>query len=414
MPVLRVSLLLLWCASAASADDWPQWLGPRRDNSSPEVVAPWKEAPKVLWRLPAGEGNSSPVVAAGRVFFHAKVKDKDEEEVTACDAETGKIAWQTTYPRAAFTSLFGNGPRATPSVAGGNVYTFGITGIATCFEAATGKQVWQVDALKDFNATNLFFGTACSPLVEGNGILLNIGAKGASIVALNKDNGRVLWKSLDDRASYASPVIFGEGKDRQVVFLTGQGLVSLNPDDGELYWKVPLVDKLFESSATPARAGDILVGSAITYGSVGLMLESKSGKPSAKEIWKNEALTSYFSTPVAVGQDMLYLVTGTKPPSLSNTATLHCVEAKTGRVLWSKSKVGTYHASLLRTGDNKLLMLEEPGNLVLIDPDPKGYRELARAKICGEAWAHPALANGKLYVRDNKEIICIQLGRSGQ
>jgi outer membrane protein assembly factor BamB len=411
MSVIRALLFLLLCAPAASAGDWPQWLGPKRDNSSPEVIAPWKEAPKVLWRLPAGEGNSSPVVAGGRLFFHAKVKDKDEEEVTACDANTGKIIWQSTYGRAAFKSLFGNGPRATPAVSGDAVYTFGITGVLSCFEATSGRQLWQVDTWKGFNPPKLFFGMSCSPLVEGKGALVNVGGKGSSIVAFDKDNGQVLWKSLDDRASYSSPTIFGEGKERQAVFLTGEGLVSLNPSDGTLNWKFPLVDKLLESSATPVLAGTILVGSAITYGSVGLQLESADGKPSVKEIWKNEALNSYFSTPVAVG-DTIYIVTGTKPPALFNSATLHCVEAKTGKILWSKPKVGTYHACLLRTGDNKLLMLEEAGNLVLIDPDPKEYRELARAKVCGEAWAHPALANGRLYVRDEKKIICLQMGSS--
>ena len=117
---------------------------------------------------------------------------------------------------------------------------------------------------------------------------------------------------------------------------------------------------------------------------------------------------------VPVGKEHIYIVTGKLPNPLAGrtppVATLHCIEAKTGKVLWSRPKVGTYHASLLRTGDNKVLMLEEPGNLVLIDPDPKEYRELARSKVCGEAWAHPAVANGRLYVRDNKEVICLQLG----
>jgi len=127
------------------------------------------------------------------------------------------------------------------------------------------------------------------------------------------------------------------------------------------------------------------------------------------KLWKNDALTSYFSTPVAVGPDYTYLVTGSKPPSLSNVATLHCIETKTGKELWSRPKVGKYHASLLRTGDDKLLMMEEAGELVLLDPSPKEYRELARSKVSGESWAHPALANGKLYVRDAKELICLQL-----
>jgi outer membrane protein assembly factor BamB len=414
MPWLRSLLLLLVFSSLAAAGDWPQWLGPNRDGRSPEIIPPWKETPKVLWRQPVGEGNSAPVIAAGRVFVIAKPHNENLEEVAAFDAGDGKPLWRKSYPRAAFKSLYGNGPRATPAAAGNDLYTFGITGLLTCFDVSNGEIKWQKDTLKEFEVKNLFFGMACSPLIEGNKVLVNVGGKGASIVAFDKDNGRVIWKSLDDRASYSSPIVFEQGGQRQVVFLTGQGVVSLNPNDGSLFWSFPLVDRLLESSATPMRTGDYLLASSITYGSVGLRLESKEGKPNAVEVWKNEALTCYFSTPMPVGSDYIYIVTGTKPPALSNEATLHCIATRTGKELWRRPKVGKYHATLLRTGDDKLLMLEEAGNLVLIDPDPKEYRELARSKVCGETWAHPALSNGKLYVRDDKELICLQLKDNGR
>src|SRR5262249_3881626 len=207
-----------------------------------------------------------------------------------------------------------------------------------------------------------------------------------------------------------SPILFGDAP-RQLLFFTHQGLVSFNPQDGQVYWKFPLEDKLSESSITPVRIGDFLLASSITYGCVGLRLGTTDNKPSVKELWKNGDLTCYFSTPIPVGQDHIYLVTGTKPPAFQAQATLHCIETRTGKELWKKPKVGKYHATLLRTGNNKLLMLEEAGNLVLFDPDPKEYRELARSKVCGETWAHPALANSRLYVRDNKEVICLQLGQ---
>jgi len=404
-------IVLLVFSTVVSAADWPQWLGPNRDGVSSEKVAPWKEVPKVLWRQAVGEGNSSPVVTEGRVFIHAKIKDKDEEEVTAFDAKSGKELWRVTYARDKFQSLYGNGPRATPAVADGRVYTFGITGILTCFEAASGKQLWQVDTLKKFEAKNLLFGMACSPLVEGNKVLINVGGKGASVVAFDKDKGDVVWQTLDDRASYSSPIVFGQGKERQVVFLTQQGVVALNPVDGGKNWQFPLVDKLFESSTTPVRAGNLLLASSITYGSAGLTLETKDGKPAMKEAWKKAALTCYFSTPVPVGDEHIYLVTGTLGLPGTASATLRCIEAKTGKQLWEKAKIGEYHAALLRTADNKLLMLDDTGNLILLDPDPKEYRELARSKVCGKTWAHPALSDGRLYVRDGKELICLQLGQ---
>jgi outer membrane protein assembly factor BamB len=409
--VSLVGPLLL--GSPAAAGDWPQWLGPHRDAASPETVLPWKQPPEVLWRQPVGEGNSSPVVAGGRVFIHAKVKGRDEEEVTAFDAGSGRQLWRTSYPRAAFKSLYGNGPRATPAVANGRVYAFGITGVLSCFDAVAGNLVWQVDTLGEFATKNLFFGMSCSPLLDAGHVLVNVGGRGASIIAFDAGTGKVTWKSLDDRASYSSPILIGKGPERQVLFLTQQGLISLNPADGALYWRFPLVDKLLESSTTPVQSGDMLLASSITYGSVGLRLGMKDSKPDAAELWQNPDLTCYFSTPVPVGRDQIYLITGTRPPAVFSEARLHCIETQSGKDLWSKPKVvGKYHASLLRTGDNKLLMLEEAGNLVLLDPDPREYRELARARVCDETWAHPALADGRLFVRDQKEVICLKLAGS--
>jgi outer membrane protein assembly factor BamB len=406
----RALLVLLLLAACASAADWPQWLGPSRDGSSTETVAIWKQEPKVLWKQPVGEGHSSPVVAGGRVFLHTKVKDKDEEEVAAFDAKAGTPLWKMSYPRGAFKSLFGNGPRGTPAVVDNRVYTFGITGILTCFEVEKGKQLWQVDTLKKFDAKKLFFGSSSSPLVDGNRVFVDVGAKGASVVAFDKDKGDVLWQSQDDKASYSSPIVFGEGSRRQLVFLTGENVLSLNPANGMLHWKFPFVDELSESSTTPVRIGDLLLASSISAGSVGLRLGTKDDKPTAEKAWKNDELTCYFSTPVAVGKDHLFLVTGTKPPALKVHSDLRCIEAATGKELWKKPDVGKYHASLLRTGDDKLLMLDDSGNLMLLAPSFQEYKELAKAKVCGDTWAHPALADGRLYLRDGENLVCVQLG----
>jgi outer membrane protein assembly factor BamB len=408
MPWLHSLLALFLCAAAAAAGDWPQWLGPSRDGVSPEKVAPWKQAPQVVWRQAVGRGHSSPVVADGKVFLHAKVDRQDAEEVRAFDARTGRPIWHKDYPRAAFKSEFGDGPRATPTVADGRVYAFGVTGVLSCFDTEKGEIVWQVDTLKRFQAKNLFFGMSCSPLLEAGKVLVNVGGEKASVVAFNKDNGEVVWKSLDDKASYSSPIVFGQGGGRQVVLLTQQGLVSLNPADGSVFWKFPMKDLLSESSTTPVRVGDMLVASSVTLGSYGLRLGTKDVKPSAEQVWKEPALTCYFATPVPVGKDHLYMVTGSiLPPK----ALLRCVDPRTGKDLWQNPRpVGKYHATLLRTGDDKLLLLEEAGNLALLEPNPNEYRELARAKVCGETWAHPALADGLLYVRDAKELLCLKLG----
>jgi outer membrane protein assembly factor BamB len=410
-------LVVLFAPTCLVAGDWPQWLGPTRDGVSPEKIVPWKTAPESLWRIKAGEGHSSPIVNGGKVFLHSRRAKPDndkafEEVVTAYDAKTGHTLWETVCgDTSKFSSIFGNGPRATPCVNGGHIYTLGVTGLLTCLEVEKGKQLWQVDTLKELNAANLFFGVSTSPVIGDDLILINVGGKdGASIVAFDKDSGKVVWKKLDDPASYSSPIEFGEGKTRQAVFLTGKGLVSLHPKDGEVFWQFPFPDELNESSTTPVRIGDFLVASTIKSGSVALRLEEKDGKPAVKEAWKKPELACYFSTPMPVGKDYLYMITGAA--TLFNAqATLHCVEAKTGKVLWSKPKVGKYHAAIIRTANDKLLVLDDNGNLVLVEHNPKEYQELARAKVCGETWAHPALVDGKLYLRDAKELICLELGK---
>jgi hypothetical protein len=154
----------------------------------------------------------------------------------------------------------------------------------------------------------------------------------------------------------------------------------------------------------------MLLASSITYGSVGLRLATREDKVTAERVWKNDTLTCYFSTLVSVGNDYVYLVTGTKPPAIKSEATLHCIEAKTGKDLWQKAKIGQYHASLLRTGNNKLLLLDDSGQLALLEPNPKEYRELIRSQVCGPTWTHPALSDGRLFIRDERELICLELG----
>jgi outer membrane protein assembly factor BamB len=203
-----------------------------------------------------------------------------------------------------------------------------------------------------------------------------------------------------------SPIVIGEGEIKQVVFLTGAGLVSVFPRDGSVFWQHPYQDALNESSTTPVVVDDLLFASSITLGGVALKLENNRAIPGISKAWTAGALSCYFGTPVSVGKDTLYMVTGSL---LSKKATLRCVDAKTAKEQWKRDNVGSYHASLLRTGDNKLLLVEEKGDLVLIEPNRKEYTELSRTRICGSTWVHPALANGRLYIRDEKELVCVEM-----
>jgi outer membrane protein assembly factor BamB len=349
------------------------------------------------------------VVSKETVFLHTRVPGKDTEEVQAFDCRNGQVRWTTSYPRTPFANPFGNGPRSTPAVVGDRIFTFGITGVLSCFNVSSGEKIWQKNVLEDFKAPNLIFGVSCSPIVLEDQVLVNVGAPSASIVASSADSGATLWKSLDDPASYSSPIAIGTGNGREVVFLTQKGLVGLRPGDGHVLWQHPLVDRLSESSTTPVLDGNILLASSVTFGTLGLELTADGANRAVKQLWKNSELTCYFSTPVPVGPDHVYLVTGRllPPPKV----TLHCINVRTGKELWTKPNVGRYHASLIRTGNGKLLMLDDSGILILLEPDPKEYRELARSKVCGPTWTHAALANGRLYVRDDKELICLELAR---
>lgn len=388
-----------------TAADWPQWLGPNRDGSVPEKVSPWTGDLKVLWKKDVGEGHSSPVVAGGLVYLHTKVKGKEVESLQAFDAKTGEPKWEETYEKPAFTTMFGNGPRATPCIQDGSIYTFGITGVLACWEAKTGKPLWKMETLADAKKDNLFFGLSASPLVAGDNVVVQGGGKGSQgLKAYDRKSGKLAWTAGKDAASYAAPALFGD----QIVTLTGEHLVSVSTA-GQTRWAFPFKDRLNESSTTPIKVGEMYIAASVTAGAVAVKEAEKDGKASVEQAWRNPALTCYFSTPVAVGKDHLFVVTGTI--GLNPTVTLRCVETATGKEVWKKPNVGKYHAALLRLADGNLLMHDDQnGDLRLLAPNVKEYQELAKSKACGKTWAHPAIADGKIYVRDEKELICLSLG----
>jgi outer membrane protein assembly factor BamB len=404
----RLTLVAILLGVAAA--DWPQWRGPKRDGGTPEVVPAWKDPPKVLWQVPVGPAYSSPVVAGGRVIAHTRVPDKDEEEIVAYDTATGKVLWREVYARAAYASAVGTGPRATPTVAGGRVYALGITGVLTCCRVGTGERVWQVDLYKQLNATLPRFGVCGSPLVFGDRVYVSVGGKGRCLVCLDAATGEVKWQSLDEAASSASPVLFaaaGRGPLPDVVYATPLRLVGVNPLDGSINWEHPLVYQPSGTSSTPVVTGDRVVAGTVNDGVSAVQVAVADGKATAKPAWRGKDYTVYFSSGVAAGADKLYLVTNTLQPLPS--AALRCINPTTGKELWVHRGIGYFHAGLLRMGDGKLLVLDDAGTLKLIDSDPKEYRELCKAKVCGGTLVTPALAGGCLFARDDKNLSCLRL-----
>lgn len=401
-PVVSL-LVLLFSASPVLAGDWPQWLGPNRDGTSPEIVTPWKERLKPKWRLPVGDGHSSPIVKEGKVYLHFKDKQSEGETLICVDGATGKLVWEKTLPRTAFANQFGNGPRATPLIHQDRIITFGASGQLACHELADGKLVWKRDLLTEFSAKNLYFGASASPVAIGETVLISVGGKGAGMVAFQIADGSTIWKAIDDTATYSSPVIRPDGL---VYFLSQSGLQVVSAKDGKPVGKFPLVDRLNESATTPVFTKNGVFASSVTYG--GAFLDTQTGDSFLKPLWKNGGLSCYFSTPVLdTTGETIYMVTGSIIPPPSSV--LKCVEVKTGKVLWSRPKTGKYHAAMMRLGDGKMLLVDDFGDLRLFEPNKEKYTELAVSRICGQTWAHPALANSTLFIRDDGFLLAVDL-----
>jgi len=398
MPLLAGLPLLL------AAADWPRFLGPTRDGISTEtgLGKGWpKDGPPVSWKRDLGEGYSGPVVAGNwLIVFH---RLGDEEVVEGCKSDTGESAWKRADPTSYHDGFGkGDGPRSTPVIAGQRVYTLGAEGRLLCLNLKTGDKVWEHDLAAEYKPRKGFFGVGTTPLLEGELLLVNVGAKGAGVVAFNAADGKEAWKATEDGASYSSPVAATVDGVRHVFFFTREGLLSLDPKDGAERFRNRWRSRLDASvnAATPVVVGDQVFLSACYGTGAGLF---KVHKDKVEEVWKNdESLSSHYDT--SIHQDgFLYGVDGRQEEG----ARLRCVELKTGKVRWTKEGFGC--ASLICV-EGLFIALTEGGDLVQFEANPKEYKEIARASVLGKPCRAPlALANGRLYGRDNKTLICWNL-----
>lgn len=411
--ILLLSGLLLWLGAklpgvspaAAGESDWPQFLGPTRNGvyEGPAISGSWPASgPPVLWRKPVGEGFSGAVVQAGRLILFHRLNSR--ERVECLEVQTGRTQWQYDYPTDYRDDFgFDGGPRATPSVWEGKVYTFGAQGVLHCLELANGRKIWSVKTHEKFGVRKGFFGAACSPLVEDGRLFLNVGGRErAGLVAFDARTGRVLWTATDDEASYSSPAIATLGGRRQVLFLTRTGLVSVDPKNGEVLFRFPwrARSRASVNAATPLTAGPFVFLSA-SYGTGAVQLRVKGSEP--ETVWtSDESLSNHYSTSVIRG-DYLYGFHGRQEYGQS----LRCVALKTGRVLWSRDGFGAGTVSL--AGD-RLVVLKEDGELLLVEASPRAFRLIAKARILAPTVrAYPALADGRLFVRNQKELVAVEL-----
>lgn len=391
----------------AAPGDWPQWRGPRRDGLSTETGLNWNwpaRGPRKLWDAPASEGYSAFAVAGGRAY--CILQDGDNEVVVCWNAETGKEQWRFPYP-AHFTYPFGAGPRSTPTLDGNRLYTVGATGVFHCLDAATGGKLWRHDLLEEFSANNLGWGVSFSPLIEGNLVLTNPGGpNGKSVVAFDKISGAIVWHALDDMAGYSSPIaVFAAGR-RQVIFFTASNVVGLACSSGERLWHYPWKNSTDVNAATPivftAWTGDstfdyVFVSCNYDKGCCLLKLTPKGDGVAVQRVYESKRMRNHFSSSVRLGEQIYGF----------DDSYLTCLDLLTGKVRWRQ---GGFGKGSLTIADGRLIILGESGWLAVAEATPEAYRETASCQFSqGRCWTVPVIANGRLYLRDEKRIVCYDL-----
>jgi outer membrane protein assembly factor BamB len=401
--------VILLIPALAIGSDWPQFLGPNRDGvyDGGDIAASFPASgPPVVWEKNVGAGFSAPVVANGRLILFHRLGGK--EVVEALDAATGKPIWKFEYATAYRDDFgFDEGPRAAPLVSGGQIYTFGAEGMLLCLQFAGGGKIWSLDTQREFGVNKGFFGAAGSPVIEGPRIFLNVGGKdGAGIVALDKDTGRVLWKATNDEASYSSPIVASLGGKPHLLAFTRAGLVGADPASGEIYFQFPWRARSHASvnAATPLVIGDLVFVSA-SYGT-GAALLRVNGRQLEK-LWSgDDSLTNHYASDVYY-DGQLYGYHGRQEYGQS----FRSIELRTGKVNWSEDGFGA--GTVTRTGD-RLLLMRENGELVMIRAAPQRFEVLSRAQILpGVVRAYPAIADGLFYVRNENTLVCVNL-RAGK
>jgi len=396
----------------AHAADWPQWLGPQRTGASPEKGLPttWPaDGPAERWRVPLGKGFSALSIADGRVFtLYAEAED---EYVVCLSADDGTEIWRQRTGPYYSESQGGDGPRSTPAVDGGRVFVLGATGTLLALEADDGTEVWRRDLAAEFGGQVPKWGFSTSPLVAGGTVFVEVGgADGnflvdmvvdreteANAVALDKETGRTLWTALDDKMSYSSPVAFDIGGVPQVAFLNAYALVGLSPDDGRVHWRIPFKTRWDVSAATPLfLPPDRLFISAGNNGGV-VRLKAADDSVAAEEVWRNESMRNHFGTSVHHDGHLYGF----------DKSILKCIDAATGAERW---KARGFGKGTLLLADGHLIILGEKGNLGLVRATPNGFEKLADVPVMGgRCWTSPSLANGRLYLRDESEAVCLDL-----
>ena len=415
-----VLMLLAVCSGTAIADDWPQWGGPKRD-----IV--WRESGIVKefetdgllprkWSTPIAGGYSGPAVADGRVYITDRERDKRNERVLCLDAETGNVIWKHEHA-VKYTVSYDAGPRATPVVHDGLVYTIGAMGDMFCFSADKGDIVWEKQFTEDFGTKMPIWGMAASPLIDGDQLITLVGGQDALIVSFDRKTGEEKWRALNDpMVGYAPPVIYEFEGTRQLIIWHPQAVTALNPDNGKQIWTVPFPVKAGLTIPMPRQAGNKLFVTAFYNGPMMLDVTATSAtvawKGSSNNEIKTDGLHSIMPTPVVNGSNIF---------GVCSYGQLRGLETQTGKRLWETLKAtgeGRWWNAFIIPHEDRYFLHNEQGDLIIANLTSEGYEEVSRAKLVEPTrrvnrrmtiWSHPAFAMQSVFARNDKEIVRVDL-----
>lgn len=395
-----VTLAAVLLAATPAAADWPQWRGPARDGVAP-VAAPrsWPASLKRVWSVPVGLGHAAPVVAGGRVFVFAR--DGEDEVLQALDLATGKPAWRQSYAAPytvnAAAHAHGPGPKSTPAVADGRVVTFGISGILSAHDAATGRLLWRKHP-GQFPVGAPAFGAAQSPVVDQGRVVVHFGgSRGGALTAFDLATGTQRWTWPEDRPAYASPVVATIGGTRQVVTFTETRLAGVDAASGRLLWSLPFTTSYDQNAVTPVVSGDTVIYGGLDHPLRAVRVTGAGGRWTTAPVWENADVATYMSTPVLAGGRLFGF-------SHRKKGQLFAVDAASGRTSWlSEGRLGE-NASLAAAGPAVLALLDG-GDLVAFDAAAPAFRTLHRSPVASSAvWAHVTPVADGILVKDERTL----------
>lgn len=391
-------ILPLLLTSARGAD-WPQWWGPERDGISLEkgLMQQWPtQGLKLLWQAPMGLGYSSVSVADGRIF--TMFQNNEGQWIVCLDEKSGKENWKVRTGDIYMVMDY-HGPRSTPTVDGNRVYCLDALGNLLCLDVASHKKVWGFNILDKFGAKNLKWGVSTSPLVDGNNLIVDVGGPGAGIVALNKKNGEIVWKALSDQAGYSSPIIKNLDGQRQIVALMQSGMLALLPTGGDALWRIPWKTSYDVHAATPIVEGNkVFITSGYNVGS-GVYQINLKGEPKVKEVWRSTVIRCKQGNPILY-KGYIY--------GFDESGAFKCMDFANGKEMWKQPGLG--NGSLV-IADDMIYLLSEQGDLMLVKPNSAKFDKVSDAgKLLGKrSWSMPVVANGKLFIRDEEKLLCLDV-----